>query len=220
MEENKIPETVTEVKTDASEIDLVAQLKKTLTEKKFPGSQAVKAVKKSFWETTDDDFEPRKTESNTNTPDKTETTTGVKETPKNENYTDDDAKGSAAAATGLIGIVTRSVLSGILSIKQKNKLEKNFTEADLDLIESKLMDAELDKLDEKEKFTKKRFDRLMNRYTEKMEQVQLSNKDEKEMRDAFETYFKFTKTKLDPKWYVIATIADKIGNKVVDAFTD
>lgn len=217
MQENITPEVK---ETIAPEIDLVAQLQKTITERKLPGTQTTKAVKKAFWDASDDDFTRPKAASATNASETKQTQESEKQPVKNENYTDRDAEGSAAAATGLIGIVTRSVLTGILSMKQKTKLEKNFTENDLELIESKLMDAELEKLDEKEKFTKKRFDRLMNRYHEKIEAVQLSSKDEKEMRDSFETYFKFTQTKLDPKWYVIATIADKIGNKVMDAFTD
>lgn len=217
MEENITPEVK---ETIAPEIDLVAQLKKTITERKLPGTQTAKEVKKSFWDASDDDFTRPKAASTSNASETKQVQENEKQPVKNENYTENDAKGSAAAATGLIGIVTRSVLTGILSMKQKTKLEKNFTEADLELIESKLMDAELDKLEEKEKFTKKRFDRLMNRYHEKIEAVQLSSKDEKEMRDSFETYFQFTQTKLDPKWYVIATIADKIGNKVMDAFTD
>jgi len=209
-------EIISEVKTGEENTDLLSKLANAVTPKKEPGKLEPQPTK-NFWDSSESDFEPIKKEEKP----KAEASSSEKSAGSTDTKVTDKIKmGSASAATGLLEVVTRSLLTGALSLKQKNKLKKAFTPEQIQLLEEKLLDAVLDKLDAEEKQLKGRFERLMTRYEKKVEKIPFSEKERNELKDAFFTYFDFANTQLSPKWYVIAEIVDKVGNRVIDTLSD
>ena len=216
---------VVEENTTDQNSDLLKRLS-SATETKTPGTQQTKKTTNSFWDASDDDFENTETEKTAEDKGKTEETEKGKTTePKTENkgeqkITEKVKMGSAKTAVGMIDLTLKGLITPIHNYKFKKKVEKNFNEAQIALIDDKLQDAEEKELDAKELRLKKRFDSIMKKYEKKMAAVPMNEVEKKDMTDAFYNYFDFTQTALSPNWYLAMAITDTVGKRAIDALAD
>jgi ElaB/YqjD/DUF883 family membrane-anchored ribosome-binding protein len=223
--ENNTTETTTTTAEQVEKVevfDLQSILQQT-TEEKKPGAAKVAPAASNFWEASDDDFEPVKKETAAPKPEatkagaaaETETTEATK--PK---LTDSVIKSSARTATGMIELTTKMIITPIQNYKFKKKLEKSFTDAQLNKIDEKLMDADAKSLDDEEKRLKARFERMMDKQQKKLDGIEFNPDEKKDLTEAFEEYMKFTQSTLSPAWFVGLAIINTVGRRAVDTFTD
>lgn len=219
--ENSIAEEIS--KTDTTN-DLQAFFNKTTAEKK-PGATNNVAPSNSFWNATDDDFEKPKekekpkpdTEKPEVKPDKP-TATDTDKTPGK--VTEKMKLGSANTAVGMIDFTQRLLITPIHTYKLKKKIEKQFTADQLELVNTKLYEADEKGLEPEELRLKKTFDSLMTKYQKKVDKVAMDETEKKELHDAFYNYFDFTEKPLSPNWYLAMAIINSTGGKIMDAFTE
>lgn len=208
-----------ETKTVAD--DLQTRLNQA-TATKEPGATKTVAPKTSFWNASDDDFEapaqktqePKEKAAEPTKEAKTETEA------KPTQLTEKVKSGSAKTAAGMIDFSNRMLLTPIVNFKLKKKLEKGFTDAQLNLIESKLMEADEKSLEAEELRIKRRFDSILTKHQKKVDGLSMSDTEKKELEDAFYNYFDYTQKSLSPGWYIAMAIINSTGSRIVDAFTD
>lgn len=197
--------------------DLLARLSKA-TEIKKPGQTKAAEQTASFWDASDEDFEmPRKAtkpeaESGTDKPAST--------AQKDEKITDRVKMGSARTATGMCEMACKTIITPIHGYKLKKKIEKRFSQEQLDLLDRKLIDADENELEGDEKRVKRVFEKIVTKYEKKMQAVSFTDTEKRDLTDAFYNYFDFTQTQLSPTWYIACAMIDTIGRRVVDSVID
>ena len=194
------------------------------TAKKQPGSSNTSAPKNSFWDASDSDFDIPVSKTNEKTigvnPPQTPTNSDQSTDSQPKKITEQTKRGSANAAAGMVDFSTRLLLTPIHTYKLKKKIEKNFTDAQLNLIDSKLAESDESKLDAEELRIKRRFDSIMNKYQQKIDKLPMSESEKKEQADAFYNYFDYTNKTLSPDWYLYMSLINSVGGRVVDVFTE
>lgn len=209
--------------TPAQTDDLIERLKQA-TEYKQPGQTAPKQTN-NFWAASDDDFERPKPNAQTPTPAQTQTEqTNTGNTPaqtQTENKISEKVyQQSARSAVHLVDFFNKITLGPALTFKLTKKIERTFTEEQQQLIETKLMDADPSKLDEKEKTLRNRFEGIVKKFEKKEEKIPMFDKEKRELQEAFEEYFKITNTQLSPKWFIAAELLEKVVGKWFDTLKD
>lgn len=227
--ENNNTTPVAEITEEKNKIDSLQQRLSKATAVKEPGAAKNIAQKNSsFWDASDEDFSIPVSEKTTKQPEKTEEkaapkTEGNTSSKPEENkpaITDAMKRGSAITATGMVNISTRMLISPIHAYKVKKKLERQFTPHQLELLDTKLQEAEEKDLDAEEKRIKARYESIFQKYEKKMSRVEMTEPEKKEMQDAWYAYFDYTQSTLSPKAYVLMEVVNKVGARIVDAFTE
>lgn len=217
--ENSTEQTTTTTTTPAD--DLQTRLA-AATQVKTPGAPTTVAPKNSFWNASEEDFEIPKTKEQ-----KPEVKTDPETKTDNPNQPTGPVKlteklkiGSATTAVGMIDFTNRLLITPIHTFKLKKKLEKTFTDQQLDLIDQKLFLADDKTLADEELRLKNRFASIMQKYEAKTGKIAMSEPEKANLHAAFYNYFDVTQKTLSPNWYLGLELVNLIGGRVVDAITE
>ena len=222
--DNKTTETTAAVEETAaantaeqSEVMDLASILQVKTDTKAPGANKAAPVSSAFWDQSEDDFEqPKKTEA------KKEATTAAttEEAAAPKKLTESVIQSSARTATGMVELTTKMIISPIQNYKFKKKLEKSFTDQQLNKIEEKLIDADEKSLEDDDKRLKLRFERMMAKHQKKTEGIDFKPEEKKDLNEAFEEYMRYTQSSLPPQWFVALAIINTVGKRAIDTFTE
>lgn len=185
-----------------------------------PGNVKTAAPVSPFWMQTDDDFDtPPPVAEKKPEPDKQPDGSDKPDEPATGKISVRLLEGSAQTAAGMVDLTTKSLLTPIVAWKFTQRLNKVFTEKEQDLIDSKLIDAEMDDLDKEEKRIKKRFESMIQKYEKKTGKIPQTDAEKKQLQDCFYNYFEYTQQTMSPGWYLGMGIVDVVGGKAIDALT-
>lgn len=169
----------------------------------------------------DDDFEPEPEAEEKPVPPKKDKEPEAKdEKPETENrkpLTEEVKRTSARTAVSMFDMTQQMIFTPLLNRKFKRK----FSETDINKLDDGLADADLNSLeDEEEKALKRKWDRLLKKHNKKMDDVPMGDREKKDMENAWYEYFTLTQKSISPGYLIAMTIANSLGRRAVDLFTD
>lgn len=215
IEEAKI---VTETKIDTEADDLLARLTKK-TETKLPGTVEETKTTKSFWESSDEDFEKvaEKPVSNTSK-EGTESKSKEEKTEsgKKEPLTDKSFHNSAANATALIEFST----NGLCQLVVNRKFKKRFTPEEMLVVNNGLDDADPKSLNEVQKTLYEKYQKLNTKKEDMLRKLPFTGLEKDVMEDAFYKLCKQRNIEIPPEAAVLMSVFTTAGSRVISVAFD
>ena len=136
---------------------------------------------------------------------------------KNSPITEGAKRESAKTATAMLDLLQKSIFTPIISIKYSKK----FTAEEIDNIEkNNLLDRDIETLEPNDKMLANKFTRLMAKCQSKLDDIPMKLDEAKSLEETFYTYFDVKQKAMPIEWLLYVALANSIGKRAIDVFTD
>jgi len=208
--------TISEVKENTEEVNLLEELSKATEKKEAKTNNAsteekpINEEKNNFWEM--DDMEPEPIVAEEKKPE-----TKIIKTPEEQpkKLTEKAIKHSASVAVGMIELTQSGLMIPIL----KRKFKKKFTEKEYERFEEVFGKPESSLSDDDKQLIAK-MDRAKKKYEEIKKAIPFTSDEEEQLETAFYKYFEYKQIELPPGMHLAFACINVVGKRIIDVVFD